>query len=218
MRRTPSPLWIAHQRHGEPYHVGNSLRGLRRTHRRRINGQDVDGNISADGTPCATHWLRPLAHDQFRDPLRRIPKHAAMSSLTDRQIRRLIAPRGYRIQPMKKVIRRAARLGLTICYEVKDDKRFATPGPYAYLKKWADRYGASMVIMSQPFGGRGFDRLAMAQKFGFDTLLLTRGPVPAKYWPVLTYAKGPREHMDGKPASVTWLGPGSPHGGSVTLH
>ena len=215
MRALPTRLEIRHAPKGTPYHVNNSRRGIRRTAALGYNAQDVDALITRDGVPVATHWPRPLRHGFTWAGRGRMPSGVTIAELTLAQVGRLEAG-PYRVRAVDEILQTAGPLDVTVCLELKPDRRWAKPATYAPLIAAADLHDAALVIMSQPRAlGRGVRYLKAAKQAGLPTLLLTRGPVWPTWWKHLTFAKGRRRFAGrGQAQGVVWLGPGSPNGGS----
>lgn len=153
-------------------HVENSLRGIDFAADSPLyNEIDIDLSITLDGRICGNHWRKPLLHDGFKDPLKRIEKTANFDSLTYAQVRRLIARTGrffYRIQPIEALVKRAAKRKVGLVLEPKEpDKRFAQDWVWEQLSTLVEEYGAEARVY-------GFDpsHLAAARRWGFKTTQL----------------------------------------------
>lgn len=152
-----TPL-IFHVRKGQAYHLGNSLRGIRKAARTGHREIDLDLCITSDRHIVGNHWRRPLLKDGFRDPLRRVPKNACIDDLTFKQVRRLVAFPGYRIQPVEKLLRECARVGIIARLEPKGDKRFEQDWPWEHIKAVADQVNCEVrmyALRSSPVAGYG---------------------------------------------------------------
>lgn len=204
--RYPDRLTILHKNDGEPYRRWCSIRGLRRAHKWGATAIDIDVNITRDGVVVATHWQRPMLKDGFSDPAGKLGRFKRVATLTMGQVSRLRAYDGYRIWRTRRMMREAARLGITLCLEAKPDGRFAWPQVWQRVAADAAATGASVIVMSQPHQGHGFVFLEAASMAGLPTMLLSRGVPRAHHWRVLDYVKGPREWTKHAPADVRVVG------------
>lgn len=214
--KIPKRLLILHKNKWEMYHVANSMFGLRRTARLKVNGQDIDCLLTKEGIPVATHWQKPLRHG-FKDPLGKIPSGKNIGDMPWREVSRLRSRdgRGFRIYTVRRILKESARLNITACLELKPDHRWGRSRPYDYIKKYSSKYNAPVIVMQFP-RAKKITYLVAAKKAGMTTLLLMRGPVPRNWWQHLDYCKGRASWAAGKPDYIKRLGPGSPHGRSIT--
>lgn len=131
----------------EPYHRGNSLRGIRRAARAGWDAIDLDLQMTRDGVVVNTHWARPMLRDGFRDPLEKISPKRPVSRMTWEQVSRLVAgrrPRRYKIQRLERVLRACARRGIVAYLEPKADERFEDPAIWRYVAAVADDVGCEL--------------------------------------------------------------------------
>ena len=144
----------ARQRIGRIYHVAapikkhieNSVRGVRHAARIGCDAIDIDMQITADGRIVATHWGRPMIHDGFHDQAGKIRRYTPVSRLSFAQVRRLIAPGRYRIQPIERVLKACARRHVVALLEPKGDPRFAHLTPWEHLAAVADDLGCEVSV------------------------------------------------------------------------
>jgi glycerophosphoryl diester phosphodiesterase len=159
---------ILHVAHPTPKHVENSVRGIRRAHRRGFASIDLDMQITKDRVIVGTHWARPLLRDGFRDPKRRIGSHAIVRNLTWAQVARLRAgrwPRRYRISRIERLLSECARLGVVALLEPKGDPRFATDWPWQHIAAVAEDVGCTVSVRAL---GENAAALKPARKVGFE--------------------------------------------------
>lgn len=131
----------------EPYHRGNSLRGIRRAARNGWPAIDLDLQMTRDGVVVNTHWDRPMLRDGFRDPWRQIPKEKRVRNMTWNQVSRLVAgrlPRRYKIHRVERVLKACARRGIIAFVEPKGDPRFEDPAVWRYVAAVADDVGCDL--------------------------------------------------------------------------
>lgn len=160
---------IFHIRRGQMYHLGNSLRGIRKAARTGHSEIDLDLGITKDRRIVGNHWRRPLLKDGFRDPLRRIAKTACIDDLTYRQVRRLVAFPGYRIQPIEALLAECARVGIIARVEPKGDPRFTLDWPWAHIKAVAEDVGCEVrmyALRNVPRDGYGERVVPVAARNG----------------------------------------------------
>lgn len=157
-----------------PKHVQNSRRGVRKAHRRGCGGIEFDILITLDNAIVATHWGRPMRMDGFRDPLHRIDPEKRVRDLTLAKVTRLRAGRFpviYHISRIETLLAYAARYGLKVRLDVKDDRRFEQDWPWAHLAAVVDDIGVHVIVRSlanQPVPDAGRRRMAAARRHGFD--------------------------------------------------
>lgn len=164
-------LRIYHTAKSEPYHRGNSIRGIRRAKRRGYNATDIDLNISKDDQLVPTHWGRLVRFDGFKDPLNQLGKSAVVKRLTFDQIARLRTDDGYRVLRLEALLRECARLGIVAVVEAKNDPRFERDYIWQQLRRLADKTGADVRVRSiKDLGGKnaGGRRVKAAQRNGFQ--------------------------------------------------
>lgn len=157
---------ILHVEYPVMKHVENSLRGVRRAARRH-EAIDLDMQITKDNRIVGTHWPRPLLRDGFRDPRRRIGRHARVRDLTWAQVSRLRAghrPRLYRIQPIERLLYECARRGVVAVLEPKGDPRFTQDWTWQHIAKTAEAYGATVSVRALR---ENADALPAARRAGF---------------------------------------------------
>lgn len=200
----PEGLTILHKLDDEPYRRWCSVRGVRRAARWGATAIDIDVKLTRDGVPVAVHWER-TGRGGFRDPAGVIGATAKVGRLLAEQVTRLVSVDGYRIWRTRRLMREAARLGVTLCLEAKPDLRFANPEVWEQVAADADSTGASVIVMSQPHAGVGIDALEAAHGL-LPTLLLSRGAPRPKVWQHLDYVKGPRRWTEGAPPEVRVVG------------
>ena len=167
---------IFHTAKGQPYHVGNSLRGLVIAKRRGFDGIDLDVNASSDDVIFATHWGRPMLRDGFRDPLGKLPRATDVHRMTATEVRRLRTADGFQIRRVSTLIKGARRLGLSVEVEAK-------PSPPLYEKRaWrnlADELNGDasgvLVKVLLDLGPNPQNRLRAAHAAGFRTCAIEHG-------------------------------------------
>ncbi len=158
---------IYHVAKGEPYHRGNSLRGIRRAARLGYDAIDLDLQITSDGVVVNTHWGQPLLRDGFYDPRGRIKRTARVRDLTWREVKRLRTRDGYRIRRLRRVLRACKRHGIEACLEPKNDPRFTRDRVWASIRADADLTGAHVSVRALRHLGRGVRRVRAARRAGF---------------------------------------------------
>lgn len=165
---------IFHKKHGVPYHVENSLRGIRaaakarRRLRKIVRGRvvrrwvkrwneiDLDVTMTSDGVIVNSHWGRPLAKDGFIDPLGLIPRNARTHDLTWAQVRRLHTRDGYKIRKLTTQLSECARVNIGARVEPKVDVRFEDVETWKPIKAHADAVGCRIKGYSiRNLGGHG---------------------------------------------------------------
>jgi glycerophosphoryl diester phosphodiesterase len=152
-------------------HVENSLRGIRRAARRGFTAIDLDLQITRDGVIVVTHWDRPLLRDAFFDPLKRLDKHARVSELTWRQVRRLRTLGGYRIVTLERALRECRKRRIEALIEPKGDPRWLDLDIWHSVAALARVSGARVEVRTlRDLGGRGagFKRAQLAREVGFN--------------------------------------------------
>lgn len=159
-------LNIFHVRKGQPYHVGNSIRGIRRAARRGFTKIDIDLQITIDGVIVGCHWPRPLRMDGFRDPKRKVGKDAVVAKLPWSTVSRLVAGRiiRYRIRRIEALLAECGRRGIIALLEPKGDSRFAHDEVWDHIAKTADLVGAHVQVRALP---QNVDALPAARRAGF---------------------------------------------------
>lgn len=145
-------------------HVENSLRGIRRA-ARSYDAIDIDMQITSDRHIVATHWARPMVRDGFHDPEHKIARYTPIKRMTLAQVRRLIAPKRYRIQPIERVLRACARRGVVAVLEPKGDRRFREDWPWEHLAAVAEDVGATVSVRALRANRAA---LAPAHRAGFE--------------------------------------------------
>jgi hypothetical protein len=172
-----------------PYRLQNSFRGLRLA-------AETDAWIDIDSQYCwdsagrhriaiATHWPN-IGREQFTDPANRLDPVAAFADLTLPAVRRLRStdPEPYRISTMEEMVRAAARIGLKgIEWEVKGGTAFERPDIYRQVLTAAAEVGIRINVKTlATIGGKraALRRLKAAKRAGATTMLLNRGPGPAR--------------------------------------
>lgn len=161
---------VFHLKHPRKKHESNSLRGIAEAKRRGYDEIDIDMTMDAEGNIYGNHWPRPMIHDGFRDPLRRMPKTMRIDDMTPAQVRRLVAVtrgRVYRIQRIERLMRSCARKGIGVVLEPKGT-RFRDDAIWRHLSAVADDLGAHVRVY-------GFDdeSLAAAKRAGFKVRALS---------------------------------------------
>lgn len=146
-------------------HVENSLRGVTRAARGRYDAIDLDMQITSDGRIVGTHWGKPMKLDGFHDPLNKIPRYTPVRRMTFAQVRRLVAPGRYHIQPIETLLAACARRGVIALLEPKGDPRFATDAPWRHLATVAEDVGATVSVRALPANAAA---LAPARRAGFQ--------------------------------------------------
>lgn len=146
-----------HKGHGQPYHFENSFRGIRWAAAHAFKRIDLDLNITKDGVIVNTHWLRPLAHDGFRDKAGLIrSKQTAVNQMTLAEIQRLVADGGYVIHTLDEALRECARARINPKLEPKADHRFENPAIWKPVKAQCDHLGLRVSGYSiRNLGGKG---------------------------------------------------------------
>lgn len=172
-----------------PYRLQNSFRGLRLA-AEADTWIDIDSQYCWDSArrhriPIATHWP-DTGREQFTDPVNRIDRDAAFADLTLPEVRRLRStdPVPYRISTMEEMVRAAARIGLKgIEWEVKGGTAFERPHIYRQALAAAAEVGLKINVKTlATIGGKqaALRRLKAAKRAGATTMLLNRGPRPAR--------------------------------------
>jgi hypothetical protein len=111
IRRLFKPGRVGHTAKGVPYHVGNSIRGLRWMFRIGKRDADRDTTTTRDGVPVNTHWDRPLMHG-FRDPTGQWGQWQRITGSTWEQTKVLRTKKGnYRINSTNTDLAEMGRLG-----------------------------------------------------------------------------------------------------------
>lgn len=152
----PSIKRIFHIRKGQKYHLENSIRGVRTAKRTGHDSIDIDLQMTADGVIVATHWGQPILKDGFTDPAGKLPKRARVRNRTWAEISRLRAPGGYRILRLDAILREAARLGIKVVLEPKNDARFEQVAAWEHVAAMADDLGCHIAGYSiKNLGGPG---------------------------------------------------------------
>lgn len=146
-------------------HIENSLRGIRRAARGHFDAIDLDMQITSDGRIVGTHWGRPMVLDGFHDPERKIPRYTPVRRMTYAQVRRLVTPGRYRIQPIETLLRACARRGIVALLEPKGDPRFRQDWPWEHLADVADDVGCTVSVRALPENAAA---LAPAERAGFE--------------------------------------------------
>lgn len=136
---------VFHKAHRTPYHVENSIRGIRKAKRAGYAGIDLDLQITKDGVIVNTHWPRPMMRDGFRDPKRKLRRWRTVGSMTWAEVSRLRAPGGYRINTLDRALAECARVGITAVVEPKGDKRFLNQAVWDGIKASANRHHARIT-------------------------------------------------------------------------
>ena len=125
----------------------NSIRGLRQAKREGYGRVDRDLSITADGVIVVNHWPRPMSHDGFRDPLRKIHRRTPIWDLTWNQVRRLVARPGlYRIHTLRRDLEECARLELQAVLEPKNDDRWLQPSTWSRVDVIRVETGADVQV------------------------------------------------------------------------
>ena len=173
-----------------PYRLQNSFRGLRLA-AETDTWIDIDSQYCWDfdrrhRIPIATHWP-DVRREQFTDPANRIDPDATFADLTLPEVRRLRSsdPAPYRISTMEEMVRAAGRIGLKgIEWEVKGGTGFERPTIYRQVLTAADDVGVKINVktLATLAGGKkaALRRLHAAKRAGATTMLLNRGPRPAR--------------------------------------
>lgn len=158
---------IFHVGRKEKYHRGNSIRGIRRAHRRGYPAIDLDILMTLCGVIIGCHWPRPLLRDGFRDPKRRVSKTADVADLRWVVVRRLVAGwvTRYRIQRIETLLAECARVGIIAVLEPKGDPRFDHRATWDYIAKVADDKGADVKVRALP---QNASALPAARAAGFQ--------------------------------------------------
>lgn len=145
-------------------HVENSVRGVRRA-AHRYDAIDIDMQITADRRIVATHWARPMVRDGFHDPEHKIRRYTPVQRMTFAQVRRLVAPKRYRIQPIERILRACARRGVVAVLEPKGDRRFTEAWPWEHIAAVAEDVGAVVSVRALH---QNADALVPACRAGFE--------------------------------------------------
>ena len=158
---------IFHPRKGEKYHRVNSIRGIRRAKRLDYPAIDIDVLITLCGVIIGCHWPRPLLHDGFRDPKRKVGKYADVAKLPWEVVARLVAGWAirYHIQRIERLLAECARLGIIAVLEPKGDPRFDHQATWDYVAKVADDLGATVKVRALE---QNASALPAARAAGFD--------------------------------------------------
>ncbi len=168
---------IFHVAKGTPYHVENSLRGVRIAESRGYIGIDLDVNGDADDIIWATHWGRPMLRDGFRDPLRRLSRFKQMHQMTSEEVARLRTRDGYRIWRVSRLIKEARRRGLTVEVEAKPNPILYRPRAWRNLaaELGGDTRDGLLVKVLLDLGPHPESRLKAAHAAGFRTVAIVHG-------------------------------------------
>lgn len=181
---------------GTSYHVGNSLRGVRKAGRRKGSRKaiDLDLHCTKDRALICTHWPRPMRKDGFRAPAPRARKHQwrRVWTLKWAEVKTWrAAPGGYRISLMPRLLREAAKLGVRVEIEAKTSPQLAQPWPWKRLANVVEECGVDAqvkVLSTNPHAG---PILRHAKAAGFTTIILPRGKVPKAWAPFIDLHRGP---------------------------
>lgn len=157
---------VFHVKYPRMKHEENSIRGVREAKRRGHDEIDLDLSISlADprcplrhplGEPCkghiyGNHWPRPMERDGFRDTAlrNRMPKDKVFSTMTVKQVGRLVARTGrrlFRIRRIERLLQECAKRGVGAVLEPKDDDRFDEDWPWEHIAQVADDCGVEVRV------------------------------------------------------------------------
>lgn len=164
---------VFHVKHGTPYHVENSLRGIRLAHRLGYDEIDLDMCMTTDDRIVGTHWERPMIHDGFRDPYRELKPMTPVSGMKLDEVTRLRAGRirPYRISPIERLLAECAHVGIGAVLEPKGDRRFALVATWQHLAKVADDLGADVrmyALRNVPHPGYGQTTVTAAKAAGIE--------------------------------------------------
>lgn len=189
-----------HVPEGTPYHVENSIAGVRLAAHRagQAKAIDLDWHVTRDGVVVNTHWSQPLLKDGFTDPEGKIAQDARIEDLTWADVQRLRTRDGHAIQRAETMFRLCAELGVRMEFEAKGSAAFEDPALWQSLKVLADDTGLTargliqVKTISTTDGAPA--RLAAAHEAGFTTIILPRGSRALSrqaYGAVTDYVRGP---------------------------
>lgn len=167
---------IWHKKHSQPYHVENSLRGIRFAAAHGWDEIDLDLNISKDNIIVNTHWSRPLWKDGFKDPQHKTKKMTFVKSMTWATLSRLYADPGhYKINTLQTALRECKKHHIGARLEPKADKRFEDVETWIPVKKYADKHGVKVKGYSiRNLGGRnaGVRRVKAMKAAGIEARVI----------------------------------------------
>lgn len=178
---------VFHVHKGQPYHLEDSLRGIRLAVARLFKWIDLDCHVTADGVLIITHWDNPR-HEKFADPAGKVDvRGKKFEDLTWAEVRVLRSPDGYRIQRADVAVPYALSKGLKVELEAKTTAINAAE--LVYLRNHLSDRRKVQVKAFPKF----LPALEAAHKAGFVTIALTHAgqesvPASAKSW--LTYFRG----------------------------
>lgn len=183
-KRVP-PRHVFHVQKGQPYHLEDSLRGIRLAVARLFKWIDLDCHKTADGVLIITHWPAP-SHEGFADPAGKvIVRGKQWSDLTWAEVEVLRTKDGYRVQRADVAVPYALSKGIQVELELKTTAILAAD--LVYLRNRLKDPTKVQVKALPQF----YTALKGAHAAGFVTILLARGkrfPKSAQAW--LTYRRG----------------------------
>lgn len=138
---------IFHVPHGTPYHVENSIRGIRYAAKHGYRAIDIDLQMTTDGRVVGTHWDRPMLHDGFRDPRKQLKPATLVRGMTFLEVTRLRGGsrlRPYRISGIERLLAECARRKIIAVLEPKNDSRFEDVRVWQHILKVAEDLGAEV--------------------------------------------------------------------------
>jgi hypothetical protein len=150
IRRLFRPGSWGHTNKGVPYHVGNSIRGLRWMRRIGKKRADRDTTRTIDGVWVNTHWDRPLTHG-FHDPTGQWKRAQRVTDSTWAQVKVLRTKKGnYRINTTNTDLHEMGRLGYTTAaIDVKSWKNATNVEAFEDLKAMGEKHDVNIVCWVQ---------------------------------------------------------------------
>lgn len=197
---------VAHPRKGERYCEYNCPRGIMHAADAGYPWIDIDGNpfraLPRIGNSTVTryvtggtHWFRPLAREDFRDPLDEIGRTRTTASMLMEEGRRLVAPGGFRIWTMTTLFRIAAEEGINVLEELKYHRAFESVALHRrehhavlQLQEKHPRFHVIVAILSTH--PRAVFVAQAAKRAGRKTCLIAKDDYPASWRPHFDYVRG----------------------------
>lgn len=191
MTRPAPPHDTFHLEHPRWKHEENSNRGDEEAKRTGKRWTDLDNQIDAEGVMWNTHWLCPLAHDNFRDPAGHLTVHTRIDQMTSAEVERLETKDGHPPFVIRHSIERvhhALELGLGVEFEAKtllfDRHHFQ-----ALWDSLTPAQRERVQVKALPEFARA---LVSAHGVGFVTIVLSHGAaIPLALEPWIDFHRGP---------------------------
>lgn len=208
---------LIHKPNGTGYPVWGGIQAILWAIHRLKGSIDIDVHVTKDHVLVAVHWLK----DWLWPDGRRVT--GAVGDYTYAELQTMRPRRGgpWRIQSVPEIM---AIVGgkIILCLETKPDPAFHLITTWARLREDADRTGARVLIMFiQSYGStvarrqaweQSMESIGRAAKMHFPVMLLARSLIDPRRWDFIDAWKGPRKFGRLLPATVAWVGAGSPWG------